>query len=265
MKTLIETVSTLALRSVGLCAAGVLVVSWLILTERAHAQASIFYVIPGEVEQGEIEFEFLNGIDLGHTEHGEERSVHEIAVGLGITDYWKLTGAFEVANPEGENAKIEAVEIENLFLLPGVNVEENGFALGLFAQLDIKTHGGLSEGSLSIGPVYRTDIGLVEFTGNLFVDVPFAEEENTGLYYATQFIYPVTEQFGIGVENFGIFREAFGDHGHDRHVMGPALFWDLDLGNGHILEPKLAVLFGLNEAAPDAALSFNLVYKIGRE
>ena len=263
MKRLIAAVSALVFRSIGLCAAGLVVVSWLILTERASAQASIFYVIPGEVEQGEIEFEFLNGIDLGDTEHGEERSVHEIAIGYGITDYWKLTGAFDVVNPAGESAEIEAVEIENLFLLPGVNVEENGFALGLFAQLDIKTDGGLSEGALAIGPVYRTDIGLVAFTGNLFVEMPFAEEEDTGLYYATQFIYPVTEQFGIGVENFGIFRE--GEHGHDRHVMGPALFWDLDLGNGHILEPKLGVLFGLNDEAPDAALSFNLVYKIGQE
>lgn len=36
---------------------------------------------------------------------------------------------------------------------------------------------------------------------------------------------------------------------------------EVDLGDGRVLEPRAALLFGLTEAAPDATLSFNLELK----
>ena len=84
----------------------------------AHAQAGIFEVVHPDVSKGQIELEFLNGIGLNNVEDGDERSVHEFAAAYGITDYWKFTAAFEVANPRGESAEVEAIELENLIILP---------------------------------------------------------------------------------------------------------------------------------------------------
>ena len=46
--------------------------------------------------------------------------------------------------------------------------------------------------------------------------------------------------------------------------MGPGFYWETELPNGHVFEPRIAVLFGLNDETPDATLSFNIEYKIGQ-
>ena len=274
----ISAAASVAVRSTAFASVGLCFASSLFLTHQANAQASVFHVIHPDVEQGQIELEVLNGIHLGSTDAGEERSVHEIAIGLGITDYWKLTGAMEIANPQGEKAEIEAFEIENLFILPFGNHEHggghhdgdgdhggHGFILGLFVGLEIPNEGGISEGGMEIGPVLETEIGPAEFVGNLFVEVPFVDGEDPGLSYATQLVFPVSEQVGVGVENYGVWEGLFGERGEDQHYMGPAIYFDWELANGHAFEPRLAVLFGLNDAAADSVLSFNIEYKIGRE
>ena len=279
MFAIVSSARVLAIRTVAFLALGFWAMSCVFLSGQADAQASVFHVIHPDVEKGQIEIEILNGFDLGSTEPGEERSVHEIAIGLGITDYWKLTGAFEIANPQGDSAEIEAFEIENVFILPfgghghggshddgkDGHDEEHGFTLGLFVGFEIPTDGGLSEGGMEIGPVIETEIGPAEFIGNLFVEVPFVSGEDPGLSYASQLVFPVNEQVGIGVENYGAWEGLFGERAEDVHFMGPALYLDLDLANGHRFEPRLAVLFGLNDDAPDAVLSFNIEYKFGGE
>ncbi len=239
---------------------------------QAYSQAGIFEVIHPDVEQGEVEIEILNGVGLGTVEDGEERSVHEFAIGYGFTDYWKLTAAIEVANPQGENPEVEAFEFENLLLLSKGGhgeADEDGdehhdFTLGFYTALEVPTEGGISEGGIAFGPVIEAEFGELEFVGNLFAEVPFADGEDAGLAYATQLILPVSDNFGIGIENFGEFEGLFGERGDDVHFAGPGFYWEAELGNGHVIEPRVAVLFGLNDASPDAILSFNIEYKIGQ-
>ncbi len=245
------------------------------LTSSAHAQAGIFEVIHPDVEQGQIEFEVLNGVSLNNLDDEEERSVHEFAVGYSFTNSWKFTVAVEVANPEGDDPLVEAFEFENLLLLTkgGHHDEDESlrgdddhdFTLGFYTALEIPTEGGISEGGIEFGPVIETELGAAEFVGNLFVDIPFADGEDAGLAYATQLIFPVTEDFAIGVENFGELEGLFGDRGQDIHFAGPGLYWKTELFNGHKIEPRVAVLFGLNNESPDAILSFNLEYKIDQK
>lgn len=255
--------------------AGLVFASLVCAVGSASAQGAVFEVVHPDVERGEVEIEVLNGIGLGRVANGEERSVHEFAVGIGVTDHWKITGAVEVANPRGDNVKVEAFELENLIVLPigGIaHAEEeqdgddhSGFSLGLFTALEIPTEGGISEGALEIGPVFEAGIGVAEFVGNLFVEVPFANGEDPGLSYASQLVFPVNESFGVGIENFGEFEGLFGARGPDKHFVGPAVYWEAELPNGHVFEPRLAVLFGLNENSSDAVLSFNIEYKIGQK
>ena len=250
----------------------------------AHAQAGIFEVVHPDVSKGQIELEFLNGIGLNNVEDGDERSVHEFAAAYGITDYWKFTAAFEVANPRGESAEVEAIELENLIILPffggghdhekkhdhdrekGVEIDDDddhgGFTLGFFTALEIPTEGGISEGGIEFGPVWEAEIGKVEWVGNLLVEAPFSEGD-PGIAYASQLVLPVSDHIGIGVENYGEFEGAFGSGGEDEHFAGPAVYFDFELENGHVLEPRAAVLFNLSESPTNAVFSFNLEYKFG--
>lgn len=256
-----------------LLSAGFAIAALLFMVEAASAQAGIFEVIHPDVEQGEVEIELLTGIGLGHVEDGEERSVHEFAVGVGVTDFWKLIAAVEVANPEGEDAEVEAFEFASLILLPigehhheeAGEDEHSGFTLGIYTALEVPTQGGLSEGALEIGPVIEAEIGPAEFVGNLFVEVPFADGEDPGLAYASQLVFPVNDYFALGVENYGAFEGLFGTRGPDVHFAGPAVYFEAMLPNGHVFEPRLAVLFGLNDNSADAVLSFNIEYKIGQQ
>ncbi len=245
------------------------------VSTQAYAQAAIFEVVHPDVEQGEIEIEVLNGVGLGSVEDGDERSVHEFAVGYGLTDIWKFTAAVELANPESENAEVEAFEFENLILLPffGGGHHHDGktsddhhgeFSLGFYTALEVPREGGINAGGIAFGPVFETEVGSLKWVGNLLIEVPF-EEGDAGLSYASQLVLPLNESVGIGVENFGEFEGAFGDAGEQEHYAGPAVYFEAELPNGHVIEPRAAVLFGLNDNSSDAVFSFNLEYKIGKD
>lgn len=244
------------------------------VSAEAYAQAAIFEVVHPDVEQGEIEIEVLNGVGLGRVDDGDERSVHEFAIGYGLTDIWKFTAAVELANPESENAEVEAFEFENLVLLPffggghdhsGKTSDDNHseFTLGFYTALEVPREGGINAGGIAFGPVFEAEVGSLKWVGNLLIEVPF-EEGDPGLAYASQIVLPLNESVGIGVENFGEFEGAFGDAGEQEHYAGPALYFEAELPNGHVIEPRAAVLFGLNDTSSDAVFSFNLEYKIGK-
>ena len=207
---------------------------------------------------------------------GDERSAHEIAFAYAPFDFWKTTVAVEIANPAHESAEFEAFEWENVFLLPfgtghghghGHDHDHGGHdavaleAIGIFAALEVPNHGGIGAGAVEIGPIAEITFGPVETVTNLLFEVPFEEDEGVGFGYAVQAQYPVFGQFGVGFEAFGGVDNAFDSDREDEHFIGPALFADFDLGRGRVLEPRLAILFGVTEDAPDAVVSLNFELK----
>src|SRR5690606_4567074 len=128
-----------------------------------------------------------------------------------------------------------------------------------YGTLEIPNEGGIDEGAFIFGPIASLEAGPVELVGNFFVDVPFEEDSDPGLAYAFQASMPVMPLLDVGFEAHGGVEEAFGESqsfDEQEHVIGPALYSELDLGGGRILEPRVAVLFGLTEESPDATLSF---------
>ena len=246
--------------------------------------AQVFEVIHPEVDEGGFELESLNGVTLDSLEDGEERSAHEIAIGYGLTDFWKTKLAIEIVKPEGENGEYEAFEWENVFLLPfgeghgahgshGHGSHDHGShdhdegpffaleAIGIFAALEVPNEGGFDSGAVEVGPIAEFAIGPLQTIANFFVGIPFDDDENTGIAYAVQVRYPVWEQVGIGFESFGEVENVFESDTEDGHFIGPAIFTEFDLGRNRILEPRAAVLFGLSDNTPDAVLSVNLELK----
>jgi hypothetical protein len=236
------------------------------------AAAQVFEVIHPDVVEGGFEFEVLNGVSLGSVEEGEERSAHEIAFAYAPTHFWKTTLAIEIAKPEGESAEFEAFEWENVFLLPIGDGHDHdhdhahggGFeleAVGLFLGLEVPNTGGIEAGGFEIGPIAEVALGPVETVTNFLFEVPFADDERTGVAYAVQAQYPVFGDFGVGFEAFGEVEGVFTGDREDEHLIGPAFFAEFDLGNGRVLEPRVAFLFGVTEDAPDAVASVNFELK----
>jgi len=235
----------------------------------------IFEVIHPEVEEGQFEVELLNTVALGSVEDGEERSVHEIAFGGGLTPWWKPILAFEIANPVGESPVVEAVEVENVFILFGGHdhdedghgehgVDERGaYTIGFYAAGEFPTDSDESVG-FSFGPIGEFSIGPATVIGNLFLDVP-TSSETPGISYAVAAMYPVSGTFSVGVEAHGGVEELFGNDTPDlsdqEHYVGPALYAEFETGDGLVIEPRVAALFGLTSASVDAALSVNLEFK----
>jgi len=244
------------------------------------AGAQVFEVIHPDVEKGGFEFELLNGVTLNDVEGGEERSVHEIALGYSPFSWWKTTGAVELANPEGEDVEVEAYEWENVLLAPIANGHRHDHdhghghgtaslaALGLYVALEVPNEGGIDRGELAIGPIAELGLGPVNVVANLFATIPFEDGEDPGLAYALSAAVPIgrldSAAVQAGFEAHGGAEGLFGDAlplDDNVHVIGPSLYGEIDVGRGRVLEPRLAILFGLTNESPDAVASFNVELK----
>lgn len=253
-----------------------------VLVGASQAFAQVFEVIHPDVEQGGFELESLNGVTLGNVEAGEERSAHELAFGYAPFSFWKTTVAVEFANPEGEGAKYEGFEWENVLLAPlgghgsGHDHDhdhgDGGFfslgALGLFVALEVPNGDGINDAAIEVGPIAEFSFGPVETVANFLFEIPFQEDEDPGISYALQVSVPVAEfdpvELAAGFEAHGGAEGLLGDAApldENSHVIGPALYGEIDLGGGVVLEPRIATLFGLTEGSPDAVLSFNVELK----
>lgn len=244
----------------------------------AQAGGGIFKVIHPEVDEGGLEFEALNTYFAEDVPSGEERSVHEIALGVGVTSWWKTAVALEIANPEDETAELEGFEWENVLLLWGGkdahdhdhdHGHDHGHGtspvFGLYAALEIPNKAGIDEGALAVGPIGEVPLGDVTLLGNLLVEFPFTDGEDPGLSYALAATMPVAPSWKLGLEAHGDIDEAFGDapdFDDQSHYLGPAIYNAADLGRGRLLETRLAVLPGLtDDGSRDLALSLNAELK----
>lgn len=245
----------------------------------AHA-GGIFEVVHPHIDEGGIEFEALNTFITDDLPAGEERSIHEIALGVGVTSWWRTVAAFEIANPEDETAELEAFEWENTFLFWSDNAgghdghdhgddhdhgHGGGSTLGVHTVLEIPNADGISKGAFSIGPIGETSLGVVSIIGNVLLEIPFEDDKDPGLSYAFSANTPIGDNLKIGVEAHGEIEEAFDnapDFDDQQHNFGPAIYHEADLGRGRVLETRFAVLPGLtSNGSRDLALSLNAELK----
>ena len=118
-----------------------------------------------------------------------------------------------------------------------------------------------------IGPLFQKEFPSTIANLNLLFarEVGTDASGDTELDYSWQVKWRGKESLEWGVQGFGGWG-AFGHLGEgDSHIVGPALFGLKRLASGNKLKYNGAVLAGLNDAAPDVSVRFELEYELLRQ
>lgn len=234
--------------------------------------AQTFDVKAPDVEKGSVELGFDNTFHAGVPRQlGSDvnRRVHEQSIDWGILSWWKLSGVLKLEKPEEDQFRANAVAIENLLVLKAFD-EKRPFdlALGWFTGVDISINNETTNAVL-FGPILGLKADKLTLMANPFFERTFGRNSDDGIAfnYAWHAKYELREGFAVGIEGFGVIDDignapAFEDQ---EHRIGPAIFTELNLGNGVTIAPDVGLLFGLTRATPDVALKFNVgvpLYKL---
>lgn len=210
------------------------------------------------VEKGETEFEFRGGyrdFDGAPSEHA-----FVFDVGYGVTNNWKTELVLEYSAADGKPGRLEAWEWENIIVL--TEQGKHWADVGLFAEYEHTFADGPDE--LKIGPMFMKEIGPTIANLNLLLERKIGRGAGTDieLDYSWQVKWRGKEALEWGVQGFGGLGEI-GDLGEgDKHSIGPALFGVKRLASGNKIGYNAAVLAGINEAAPDTTVRFELEYEM---
>lgn len=209
------------------------------------------------VEKGETEFELRGGYRDFNAAANEYASVFDI--GYGVTDRWKTELVVEYSGETGGSHTFEAWEWENIIVL--TEQGEHWVDVGLFAEYE---HAFAGVDEIKIGPLFEKEIGSTVNNLNLLFErqVGDGASNDVELDYAWQTRWRGNEKLEWGLQGFGGLGEL-GDLGAgDKHSIGPALFGTRRLSSGNKIGYNAAVLAGLNQAAPDLTLRFELEFEM---
>jgi len=210
------------------------------------------------VEKGETEIEIRGGYFDFHDGADEYAWVADF--GYAFTSNWKSELVFEYEGETGEGAKPEAVEWENLIVL--TQQGEHWVDVGLLIEVEHTFSSAPEE--FKLGLLLEKEIGPTIADLNLVGVREFGDDasDETGLEYRWQLKWRGNEALEWGVQGFGN-AGTFEHLGDDtEHSLGPALFGVQKLANGNKVSYDAAILGGLNAAAPDLTLRFNLEFEI---
>ena len=210
------------------------------------------------VEQGETEFELRGGYrDYGR---GADAYAFVFDVGYGVTQRWKTELVAEYEGETGQGGRLAALEWENVIVL--TEQGKHWADVGLFAEYEHTFANGPDE--LKIGPMFMKEIGPTIANLNLLLErkIGSGATSDIDLDYAWQVKLRRNEALEFGVQGFGGLGEISRLGDGDKHSAGPALFGVKRLANGNKLAYDAAVLAGINAAAPDTTIRFELEYEM---
>lgn len=218
------------------------------------------YVHTPIVEYGEHEIELKGGrATLGD---GSHEDAFAISYGLGVTPWWFTEAYVKFKGATGRPTKAEAVEWENVFQL----TETGRYAADFGMLLEIERPRDHAEGwELKFGPLLQAELGRVQLNGNLLFErhIRAAEAVETEMLYEWQVKYRWLRVFEPGLQGFGELGkwDHWAPSSEQSHILGPALFGKIGLGNHQALRYDAALLFAASPAAPDRTLRFRVEYE----
>ena len=228
------------------------------------AQAQTFDVKQLEIKAGELELGLDNTVHFGlpRPADGINRSVHEVSLDYGMRGWWRLSGVGKFENPAEEAARLNAIAIENIFVLRGIDDKAtHDVGLGAFLAVEAGVHNQATN-VLTWGPVLALKADKLSFVANPFFEKTFGRNHTDGiaLNYGWQLKYDLGKGFALGIEGFGVVENL----GHappadeQEHRIGPVAYFEIEVAKGVAITPDVGVLFGLTRATPDVALKLNV-------
>ena len=210
------------------------------------------------VEKGETEFELRGGYrDFAG---GADQYAYVFDLGYGVTERWETELVVAYEGETGQGGTIAAIEWENIIVL--TEQGKHWADVGLFVEYEHTFADGPDE--LKIGPMFMKEIGPTIANLNLFLERKIGSGANSDidLDYAWQVKWRGNEALEWGVQGFGGLGEVGALGEGDKHSIGPALFGVKRLASGNKVAYDAAVLAGVNDAAPDMTVRFELEYEM---
>lgn len=218
------------------------------------------YIFMPVVENGEKEIELKAG--SAKAGDGSHENVSQLSVGYGVNDVWFTEFAVEVSKNSGADTKVEAVEFENKFLLtqPG----EYPVDIGLITEFEIPTQ-SYNHYEFQFGPLLQTDLGKTQMNLNVIFEKQWGNEADTAveMHYQWQAKYRWKREFEFGLQGLGEVGkwDNWEPAAEQVHLVGPAVFGKLSVGEHHAFKYNAAWLAGLSAASPDTTVRVQLEYE----
>lgn len=225
----------------------------------AHAGPADYVYTP-TVEQGEREIDFkLGGANKSATPQEFGAS---IGFGYGATSWWFSEVYLKYKQELNENTKFDAVEWENKFQL----TETGQYAADLGFLLEIERPRDHDEGwEVKAGPLLQTEVGKLQFNLNLLFQRSYlaASPSPTKFLYQWQAKYRATPTFEYGLQGFADMGawDNWAKQDEQEHLIGPAIFGKVPLGQRHAIKYNAAFLFGFTKASADNTLRMQVEYE----
>lgn len=238
-------------------------VYWAALALLCHQPAQAgpaIYVYSPNVEYGEREIELVVGAQRGGGEEREDAA--RLLFGMGVTQRWFTEVGFEMSRGADTGTKLEAVEWENIFQL----TERGEYPVDLGVLVEIERPQDRDEGyELKYGPLLQTDVGRFQLNANLLFErlVDAKESSDTEMGYQWQVKYRWKPALDFGAQGFGAMGKwnDWAPHNEQQHLLGPAVFGKLPVGEGRAIKYNAAYLLGVTDAAPDHSIRAQLEYE----
>jgi hypothetical protein len=231
----------------------------------ALAAPSDYVRIPG-VEYGEREIDFKYGTEKAKDSEGGERfSAGSVGFGYGATPWWFTEAYLKYEKEGGGKTKYDAFEWENKFQL----TEPNEYPVDLGFFIEIERPQERAEGyEWAFGPLFQFDTGPIRWNVNPVL------EKVTGstlegphpleLGYQLQAAYRLSNGMDVGVQAFGDLGKwnDWAPHSEQLHRIGPAIFGQVKIGEGHQdLRYNAAFLWGQTNATPQHTFRIQAEYE----
>lgn len=219
------------------------------------------YVLTPIVEEGEREIDFKAG--SAKAKDGTRESQYSLGFGLGVNSWW-FTELYAIWHKEpGEGHSFDAWEWENKFQL----TPTGKYPIDVGLVFEIERPKDRSEGyEYKWGPLLQADLTpMVQANLNFLIEKHIRADEpsKAELGYQWQLKYRYRPELEFGVQGFGDVGpwNDWEPHSEQPHVMGPAVFGRLRVGERQAIKYNAAVLFGVTDGSPKNTVRLQTEYE----
>lgn len=231
-----------------------------VLLQTAYGGPSDKVFTPG-IGYGECEL----GVKYGAASPlaGKRAAVASAGFGCGVRENW-FTELTLKQSRGVQNATL--AEWENKFML--VSSADMPLEVGLLTELEIAVSGKAAS-EIRVGPLLQSASGRWQFNGNVLFERAFGGVDEDGLPFVTNLAYQWQVKYRwrdaleFGAQGFGGVGQwnNWAGASAQNHRVGPAVFGEIALDDGHAVKYNAAWLFGAGAAAPNHTFRLNLEYE----